>query len=229
MFVSKNNVAFTLAEVLVTLGIIGVVVSLTLPSLIVKQHQKVMEAKFKKSYSSLLQALYSIDMEVYDSLSDNAGNQNTEFFSDLYESYKVINNKKVSDLYKKNNKTAIKTYTKKEGDMNQCAQLPSQIAYDGSAIGGMYNCFANWIVMDTNGPKQGSNALGHDIFYFYLSDKRKIIPVGSSEYTHWEMKPNSTYCSKNSNNIRNGSSCAYFAVSNICPNDSSKTYWECLP
>lgn len=226
---NKTN-AFTLAEVLITISIIGIISALTLPSVITKYHQNVMEAKFKKAYSSLQQALYSIDPNVYATLSSNAGNTQTEFFSDLYSKYKVVNNKNVKDLYKdkKGTKYLIKTYTKKSGDMNQCAQLPTNIAYDGSAIGGVYNCFANWIVIDTNGPMQGPNALGHDIFYFSLSDKGKLIPVGSDEYTHWEMNDNTVYCSKKSDNIRNGSSCAYFAVSNICPDDHSKTYWQCL-
>lgn len=35
-----KNSAFTLAEVLITLGIIGIVASLTLPSLIQKYHEK---------------------------------------------------------------------------------------------------------------------------------------------------------------------------------------------
>ncbi len=200
-----------------------------MPSLIAKHYRKVMETKFKKSYSILQQALYSIDPNIYATLSSSAGDADTEFFTDLYNKYNVVNDKNVRDLYKRNNLIVIKTYTKKSGDMNQCAQLPTRIAYDGSAIGGMYNCSGNWIVIDTNGPKQAPNALGHDIFYFSLSEEGKLIPVGSSEYTHWEMKQNSTYCSKNSDNIRNGASCAYFAVANICPDDSSKTYWECLP
>lgn len=35
-----NKTAFTLAEVLITLGIIGIVAAMTLPSIIQKQYQK---------------------------------------------------------------------------------------------------------------------------------------------------------------------------------------------
>lgn len=202
---------------------------MTIPSLMAKHHQKQMEVQFKKAYSSLQQALYSIDPDMYATLSGNSGDTNTEFFTDLYSKYKVVNDKNVNRLYLQKNKYVIKTYTKQAGDMNQCAQLPSRIAADGSAIGGMYNCFANWIVIDTNGPKGKPNALGHDIFYFSLSNKGKLIPTGSKELGHWEMKDNTVYCNKDSANIRNGSSCAYYAVSNTCPHDSRKTYWECLP
>lgn len=49
--------AFTLAEVLITLGIIGVVAALTLPSLISKNNTAAMESKLKKTYSVLSQSL----------------------------------------------------------------------------------------------------------------------------------------------------------------------------
>ncbi len=50
---------FTLSEVLITLGIIGVVAALTMPTLIAKQKEKETVAKLKKVYSTLSQALLS--------------------------------------------------------------------------------------------------------------------------------------------------------------------------
>lgn len=53
----KAKEAFTLAEVLITLGIIGIVASLTLPT-IIEQHQKLETVtKLKKAYSTLSQAI----------------------------------------------------------------------------------------------------------------------------------------------------------------------------
>ena len=46
-----------MAEVLITLGIIGVVAALTLPSLIAKHRKQVVETKLKKTYSVLYNAL----------------------------------------------------------------------------------------------------------------------------------------------------------------------------
>lgn len=51
-----KNKAFTLAEVLITLGIIGVVAALTLPSLIQKQNEKATVTALKKFYSTISQA-----------------------------------------------------------------------------------------------------------------------------------------------------------------------------
>ena len=49
--------AFTLAEVLITLGIIGVVAALTMPTLITKYQKKATAAKLKNAYSTLQNAV----------------------------------------------------------------------------------------------------------------------------------------------------------------------------
>lgn len=55
--------AFTMAEVLITLGIIGVVAAMTLPALITRNQNKALEASLKKNYSIILQAfdMYQAD------------------------------------------------------------------------------------------------------------------------------------------------------------------------
>lgn len=54
---SKKQTAFTLAEVLITLGIIGVVAALTIPTLIKGYEKIALQTAFKKSYSTLLQGI----------------------------------------------------------------------------------------------------------------------------------------------------------------------------
>ena len=61
---TKINYGFTLAEVLITLGIIGVVAAMTMPSLIANHQEKVTVTKVKKVYSILSQA-YLIAVEEY--------------------------------------------------------------------------------------------------------------------------------------------------------------------
>ena len=51
-----KNTAFTLAEVLITLGIIGVVAALTLPALIANYQKQVIKEQFKVAYSLMQQA-----------------------------------------------------------------------------------------------------------------------------------------------------------------------------
>ena len=52
----KIKFGFTLAEVLITLGIIGVVAAMTLPVLIQKHQKRVLEKQFIKAYSLISQA-----------------------------------------------------------------------------------------------------------------------------------------------------------------------------
>ena len=52
-----KNKAFTLAEVLITLAIIGVVAAMTLPTLITKYRKQQTVAHLKKVYTSLNQAM----------------------------------------------------------------------------------------------------------------------------------------------------------------------------
>ncbi len=56
MLADIRRYAFTLAEVLVTLGIIGVVAAMTMPVLIGNYQKKVLNDQFKKSYSLVQQA-----------------------------------------------------------------------------------------------------------------------------------------------------------------------------
>ena len=53
---SRKRVAFTLAEVLITLGVIGVVASLTLPSVINNYQKKVVAKRLATSYSTISNA-----------------------------------------------------------------------------------------------------------------------------------------------------------------------------
>ena len=57
--VRVKKAAFTLAETLITLGIIGVVAALTIPNLMAKISEKRYQASYRKAYSTLNQALKS--------------------------------------------------------------------------------------------------------------------------------------------------------------------------
>ncbi|MBP3924109.1 type II secretion system protein [bacterium] len=57
MNIEDKKVAFTLAEVLITLGIIGIVAAMTLPALIQNHRNHVAETRLKKFYSAINQAI----------------------------------------------------------------------------------------------------------------------------------------------------------------------------
>ncbi|MBP3925383.1 type II secretion system protein, partial [bacterium] len=54
---AMTKVAFTLAEVLITLGIIGIVAAMTLPTLIAKYEKKQTAVRLKQTYAQLQQAI----------------------------------------------------------------------------------------------------------------------------------------------------------------------------
>ena len=57
MSANIRRAAFTLAEVLITLGIIGVVAAMTIPTLIADYQEKVMVTKVKQAHSQLMNAI----------------------------------------------------------------------------------------------------------------------------------------------------------------------------
>ncbi len=59
----KSKIAFTLAEVLITLGIIGVVAALTLPALISNYNRHVVETRLEKFYSIMNQAAKQAEVD----------------------------------------------------------------------------------------------------------------------------------------------------------------------
>ena len=59
----RKRTAFTLAEVLITLGIIGVVAALTMPALIQNHRKQVVETSLRKFYSIVNQAVQMSELE----------------------------------------------------------------------------------------------------------------------------------------------------------------------
>ena len=47
---NDNKKGFTLAEVLITLGIIGIVAAMTIPNLIAKNQKRLVETRLKSTY-----------------------------------------------------------------------------------------------------------------------------------------------------------------------------------
>ena len=82
---NRKYIAFTLAEVLITLGIIGVVAAMTLPAVVGKYRRLVAETKLKKFYSVINQSLARSlaekgDIEI--DTSDISDDANAEFLEE---------------------------------------------------------------------------------------------------------------------------------------------------
>ena len=242
----RHQLAFTLAEVLITIGIVGVVASMTMPVLINKYRAKVLETGFKKSYSNISKAILytknSLGVEdlyrTYTAYQSGKGYYNANEF--VSEFYKQINVKTQAKTYLMYNYTGTQSFSvlTHSSSKNYATDYPliKYILPDGSGIGVVINAYKINFYVDTNGYKK-PNKYGHDIFRFTIQDKsdKLMLDKQTRTYTEEELETQ-TYpdiagrpCNKNSKQKANGAGCAWYAFNNINPDDETKTYWDNLP
>lgn len=213
---SLKKAAFTLAEVLITLGIIGVVAAMTMPSLIQNYQEKATVTKLKKCYSLVSQAYVSI-------LNDEGGSDTLQAGDDLEMMEKFGKYLKYQKTCGRNKgcfpNVTYKSvtgngYSKWEDDTTDRSRA---VLTDGTLI--MFNKSAMWggnegnylyaqIYVDINGFK-GPNQLGRDFFYFYISPE-KIVPAGAKAL---EEKNEDQKFTKNCIQ-QNGYACAAWVIYN---------------
>ena len=203
-FCEDSQTAFTLAEVLVTLGIIGVVAAMTLPSVIATHKKHEAEARLKKVYSTLNQAF----------LAAQAKHGEAKYWPEWDDAEVIL------EMYFLPELTGAKSYGKKPNAANSMCYdgvLPNisitggngGVQYgwngasnylitspfyghetasikllDGSCIGLNSNKARSdqkMVFVDINGANRAPNKAGHDLFFFII-DENSIRPYG------WELK-----------------------------------------
>ena len=244
-FSLKQKPAFTLAEVLITLGIIGVVAAMTMPSLIANYKYKVLENQLKAAYSDLNQAakLFQVHngMSVSEYTAENASSINA-----INEFSKFFNTIKDSNL----------RYNSTDSDGNSVGAAPYKWHSMNGSTNESSNCDVSGFFWDTqgrvisfddppsygqNGPKvcidingeKGPNRYGVDYFIFIFTTDGYVIPYGQ------EHPNNPAICSGQAiANCISSSKCSYsgagnmqftcsiYALSNQHPTDSGKDYWH---
>ena len=173
--------AFTLAEVLITLGIIGVVAAMTIPTLVKNYQKQVLVTQLKKSVTTLENGFKKMmaddevdnffDTTLYQQLGDNhclsvgytslEANDSCKLFIDGLKNYfNIIDIGKVSSNYKWNFRDGSNFDDKSQDDFIKLA--------DGTSffINFIHN-YGNYISIDINGSK-GPNAYGRDVFDFVI-------------------------------------------------------------
>ncbi|MBS5802818.1 MAG: type II secretion system protein [Brachyspira sp.] len=200
---------FTLAEVLITLGIIGVVAAMTLPAIVQKQNQKEATARLKKFYSTMSQAIMLSEV-------DNGSVQYWDKAAIIYNddgTFNAVENDKIVVVFfdkylAKYLKISSRGYLREDSRFRFYTRFS-----DGSmAWYGNGSCID--IVYDYNGGKK-PNLLGYDRFSFLLCKGQKpafagfnlgeakksrddaiqtckIAPqkcTGLLQYDNWEFKP----------------------------------------
>ena len=199
---NKKNKGFTLAEVLISLVIIGVIAAMTIPTLINKTNKQEYASKLKKAYSTMSQATNRIIADEGNPRGDIGGwGTSTEAIFNMYKKY--LSNTKVcpnnvtgcfAGIYKRMNgkKSSI------ESGVNQYGLiLADGTALSFSESGFNSSCSLNsngtnnyclHIIVDVNGPK-GPNFVGTDTFGFMLKENG-LFPTGCDYGT--DNCPNAT-------------------------------------
>lgn len=236
---------FTLSEFLITLGIIGVVVAMTLPTLLSKVTNRIFESKFNKAVSVLSQLSKSVQNEIgsctpydYNAKDDIYTEQIDKYLKDKLTIKTLVNNAYGGKF---------KTYNYNDTNANihvSCLRGETYITADGTSYSFCkHHNYGNLISVDLNGPYKGPNAYGHDLFFFNLDRftcELVSVTTVTKTCTSEEMKTDkycqqtgyftnlSGVCDKNSDTSYNGINCGVWALQNKCPDGSGRTYWDCL-
>ena len=205
----KNFLAFTLAETLIVMGVIGIVSALTLPNLNSSTGDKERVAKVKK---------------IYQNLNDAFGR--AEAVYGPYEEW-LLND---SDGASRNKRTGerMTEFMKLSKDCGLTAGCGSSstnkykaITADGMAL----LIVTPNIIVDIDGPTNGSTAPGKDSFQFVIDTEKGIMPnCHDKEFSHVLLDMNAA---KNcaSSWIINYDNADYLKLnsSGKCPNGTTPT------
>ena len=210
--------AFTLAEVLITLGIIGVVSTITIPTLITKHKANKLRTKLVKANAIIQQAV--MRMEADEINIDEVINKGE---------YQTIHS------YFKNGGCKLPTSVATANYKNYLGKAPTLHAADSTLLSSycLFDGMVLWIGrindkqyhklfgIDINGWKNKPDRYGQDVFFWvYNPDTQTIIPLGEND----NIKGFKTYYSKcpGSETAEMGIGCTYKAL-------NDKKYFDKLP
>lgn len=203
---SRRYIAFTLAEVLITLGIIGIVASLTIPTLIANTQKQEFVSGLKKAYSNLSNGfkLYMADegvsdfgsTSIFDGTDFTDSNRQDKIDQMIRKYFKVIKTCKYGDGSCQINagylnltttgslfRSDMYSFFTSDGMAFTTGGIQTSCVPDSSKIGKMKTwCAAFWI--DVNGAKK-PNKEGRDMFLFWLDQDGTLNPAGGIEYAKY--------------------------------------------
>ena len=174
---------FTLAEVLITLGIIGVVAALTLPSLQINVNQQALSSQISKTYSQLSEGLkmYMTDrsLDEFDPASFNVNDFARTYLQVQY----VCNGENDENCFAPN-------YTTVRGNRTVSRNLVLASLDDGNATSGFILKDGTTLFMDrtsitfdVNGLK-GPNKVGYDVHSVLINNDGSIGPSVASAFAN---------------------------------------------
>jgi len=171
----KTKQAFTLAEVLLTLAVIGIVAALTIPAVITKVAKDQYVVGLKKAYNTLK----AVEREAIQEHGEMANWDWTldaeQFFSKYFKPcFDIIKDCGMED----DSECLASSYKYLSGtsvDNRNISRYYKIITSDGMA----YAYWGGEIFVDVNGPKKEPNQTGRDFFLFNVQPNTNIKPWGT--------------------------------------------------
>ena len=237
----KSLKGFTLAEGLITLTICGIVAVVALPGLMAGRDSIEHQAHLHKAYTELNDFASYFQADHGDPVPKWILVNGRDAFFKEYANYMASITKtsdwqfgsSVAHNYKyyflNNPNSSVGTPCDASGFREDIAGRT--ISFDDSPLEG-YN--GPRICVDTNGQK-GPNTYGIDVFSFMFTVDGEVIPEGQEhpknyyggKGIHWSAGTlKGTENCYNQNGANYGVTCAYYAINDSSPKDSSKTYWK---
>lgn len=228
---SENG--FTLAEILITLGVIGIVAAMTLPALIQKNKRAELQSGLKTGYSLLQQALQRMNADNgYPAIPANYPartfkNEFIKYFDNPIDCQWggthatkgsiLCGNGANSEDSGEVIKGIYKTYNLSKNEISSVPLDDGQFALKNGMLVMIENFNVNllFITIDINGINKRPNIWGQDLFTFQLMSDGKLLPMGAEKTAYNE----NTHCSKTATHTLNGIACTKRALT-----DSS--YWK---
>lgn len=220
LFSVKNN-AFTLAEVLITLGIVGVVAAITIPNLIANSKAQKLRSQFLKSYSTVQQAFKLMEQD--DVSTDPSTYPPRTFYKTFFQYFVggvdcgvALKEAPCYGIEKIPETVTAKPYQSLDGNSNIDRKWfdDGQLALsDGSLILIENPDYINPTLMvsvDLNGYNNPPNKWGYDLFTFQFIDG-ELITMGDARSNYPDTNK---YCNRKGSGAMNGVSCAQLAKQN---------------
>lgn len=200
--------AFTLAEVLITLGIIGVIAAMTIPSLMNQIQDRQLKEAAKAAYSKASQAVQQMKLDEGGSLNSYFGANGTSFQPAFIKYFKIAQDCGLSNCVN----TAI--YTSLTGDTTDTSKINMGqfITTDGMFWGiGNWSSPPLYITVDVNGYGKGPNIYGRDVFMFQISNNNNVLPMGADNTAL--SAPG--FCNRASHSSAQGLACMNYVMQGI--------------
>lgn len=180
---TKPNKGFTLAEVLITLGIVGVIAALTLPNLITEHQKDVTVNNLKKVYSEITQAIKLAEAEHGSIEGWNFDQSNKQFYDEYLTKYIATTGETtVGEIKSTYNIKYIRLSGVEENVFAPLANAASVInlpsgmqLFLSNVIPSAPDLPTKSLLVDINGYKN-PNKMGKDLFYFRIYKKKGLVP-----------------------------------------------------